>query len=345
MIHFSRRTSMAAKGAAVILMLIHHLFSCNTELAARYGVTYAPFSEGQVMAFSAMAKICVGIFVFLSTYGMTVSLANYKGRMSGYLKHRMTKLMVSFWIVYALSAATFFFRPEHLGVYAGDGKFRGLIYILADISGLSHMFGTPTYNETWWYMTLAILLVFLTPVLIRFYEKFRICAVAVIALLPALGLPQSGLTTYLFTAMLGIWAAKSGCFGILREKLSSGGRKAGFLLLNILVLVFLCYLRMQIGLVYWADALIAFSLAAELFVLMDLLPMRFPVLSFIGNCSMNIFLIHTLIFEYYFPAFIYSPKNWILITLLLLAVSAAVSFVIKLLQDAVLKKLLRRREA
>lgn len=336
---FSKQTSMAAKGIAVILMLVHHLFICSTEFTLQYGTTYAPFGENAVMSFSNLAKLCVAVFVFLSAYGMTVSLSKHEGSMAVYLRRRMKKLMFSFWIVYALSIATCFLRPDHLSVYTADGKFRAVVYVLADITGLSSLFGTPSYNETWWYMTLAIILIFLTPVMVRFYEKFGICAIAVAAALPYLGLQQTGMLTYIFTAMLGVAAAKSGLFDKIRGKVSSRGKKAAALILNLLIFLFLCILRIKIGLVYWTDAFLALSLITELFLLMDCGPMRFPVLSFIGSCSMNIFLIHTLIFEYYCTAFIYSPKNWILITLLLLAVSTAVSYAVRLIQQRILRRL------
>ena len=51
-------------------------------------------------------------------------------------------------------------------------------------------------------------------------------------------------------------------------------------------------------------------------------------MGFIGKHSMNIFLIHTLIFEYYFTEFIYGFKNWFLILLMLLLTSLLGSMVI-----------------
>ena len=56
----------------------------------------------------------------------------------------------------------------------------------------------------------------------------------------------------------------------------------------------------------------------------------------LGRYSMTIFLTHTLIYNHYFTDFIYAPKNWFLILLLLtvssLACAAAIEFLRKLVR-------------
>lgn len=46
-----------------------------------------------------------------------------------------------------------------------------VVYFLVDFFGLSYLFGTPTLNPTWWYMTLAILIVVLMPFIMKLIEK------------------------------------------------------------------------------------------------------------------------------------------------------------------------------
>lgn len=59
------------------------------------------------------------------------------------------------------------------------------------------------------------------------------------------------------------------------------------------------------------------------------------ILEYCGKHSMNIFLVHTLIFEYYFTEFIYGFKHWILVVLALLISSLLVSIVVEKLKQIV----------
>lgn len=47
---------------------------------------------------------------------------------------------------------------------------------------------------------------------------------------------------------------------------------------------------------------------------------------------MNMFLIHTIIFEYYFTDFIYGFKNWVFVLFALFATSLLISIVIEALK-------------
>ncbi|MBR4625341.1 MAG: hypothetical protein IKO56_07395, partial [Alphaproteobacteria bacterium] len=58
-------------------------------------------------------------------------------------------------------------------------------------------------------------------------------------------------------------------------------------------------------------------------------------LEFLGKHSMNIFLFHTFIFSHWLKNFIYSPKNPLLIFLLLLGVSLIISVAIEWLKKLI----------
>lgn len=64
----------------------------------------------------------------------------------------------------------------------------------------------------------------------------------------------------------------------------------------------------------------------------NIVPIICKPIGFIGKHSMNIFLIHTLIFEYYFMDFIYGFKHWLLILVALLVISLIVSIIIEYLK-------------
>lgn len=333
---FSKNVTFALKGFAIILMLFHHLFSCFPDFVEKYRVSSVIFPMNKIMVLSGLSKLCVAIFVFLSAYGMTISLEHLgENKPDRYVKQRYKKLIFGFLFVYLLSILTSFLREDGLTLYFREGTSKGILFMVIDSLGLSNFFNTPTYNETWWYMSVAVLLIFIIPVFVKLYNSFGICVLAVSAMFQYLGLPLTAFTSYLFAMFLGICAAKEKLAFRLEEKLT-GKRIPLFLIVNTCAILFLCAVRMKWGFEYWLDAVIALLLSMELFVIMDLVQINLRLLTFLGKHSMNMFLIHTLIFEYYFTDFIYSFKNWALITLALLLTSLGLSMMIEFLKKRLL---------
>ena len=56
-----------------------------------------------------------------------------------------------------------------LEVYGKSAK--GVIYFLIEGLGMANLFGTPSIVGTWWYMSLAISLVIVIPILVKVYSK------------------------------------------------------------------------------------------------------------------------------------------------------------------------------
>nr|WP_294528951.1 acyltransferase family protein [uncultured Blautia sp.] len=340
-VFFSKNVTNILKGTGIILMLFHHLFSCSSDLVEKYQVSSRLIPMDKIMTISALSKICVAVFVFVSACGITISLSQKsQSQQAGYIWHRYKKLASGFLLVYLISILTFFLRTDRLGVYFKEGPLKGIFYMLIDASGLASFFGTPSYNETWWYMSVAILMIFAMPLLISLYDRFGISAVVVAAMLTYVGIPLTAFTTYLFTMLLGIMAVKEGFYGrllSLKEKYVSIKSDTVFyaLLLAFFAFLFLIILtfRFKCGHEDLTDGFLALILSGIFFILTDLKGFCFPFLSLLGKHSMNMFLLHTLIFEYYFTDFIYSFHNWLLITLVLICTSLAVSAVIDLVKE------------
>ncbi|MDO5135740.1 MAG: acyltransferase family protein [Eubacteriales bacterium] len=329
---FSKEVTLAMKGIAVILMVFHHLFYCSPELMQRFQVSAAPLPQDKLVALSALSKLCVAMFVFLSAYGMTLSCPRDGGReVSVAAFRRYRRLAFGFGIVYLLGLLTSFLREGGISLYFTQGLGKGLLFILLDGMGLASFFSTPTLNETWWYMSVAILLIFVLPLFVRLYDSFGACVLAAAAMYSYFGLPFTAFTMYLFVIFLGIWAARSDLFLLLRQRLGKAS-SLWFLAGNGGVLLLLCLMRLKWGYEYWLDGVIALLLSLELFVLIELRGIPLRGLAFLGKHSMNIFLTHTLIFEYYFTDFIYSFRNWFLITLALLGSSLLLSIGIEALK-------------
>ena len=338
---FSKYVTQAMKGIAILLMLFHHLFGQSKAFENEYGVIFTPFGRELVNLVSEGSVICVSMFVFLTGYGMMLSLRKRTWRdRETYAVRRYLKLTVSFLIVFVFSLATSFLRPDHLNMYFQDGKASAVRYILTDALGFSTYAGTPGYNETWWYISFAVFLIFLMPFITTLIQKYGIAVVVLAGLVKSFGVdPARPFARFLLALTLGAWLAESGLLDYLEKKLFTTGRRILFLFLSLGLSLAGFAIHLKFNLNPWANAFVILCLVLFLFTLTDLCGVRLHLLEFCGIYSMNIFLTHTLIYERYFTALVYSPRHFILIELMLLVLSLAVSIPLSFLQKAVLKKL------
>lgn len=226
----------------------------------------------------------------------------------------------------------YFERNTSLYVYYNRaGEFEPL-FMLFDMLGLTIFFGTSTINVTWWYMTLAIMIIITMPILYITYKRVTYLLVPVAIILPLMVLQDNAYyASLLSTMILGICFAEEDVF----EKIKRCGTtkkskiiKLGICIVMIYISFRLCY-SISISYSYPLCGIlypyICFEFIAEL-------PGIRRGLKFLGKHSMNIFMVHTIIYYYYFAEYIYAFKYDILILLVLLAVSIFVSWLIESLK-------------
>ena len=339
--HFSLRVTNTLKGIAILLMLFHHLFAQSETFEDVYGVVFSPFTRDRVNLASSGAVICVTMFVFLTGYGMMLGLRQRSFReRETYAVRRYFKLMIPFWVVYAASIATSFLRSDHLHMYFKDGKLSAVRYILTDALGFSTFAGTPGYNETWWYVSFAVFLIFLMPLVTTLIQRYGIAVVLLAGFAKSFGIDTGKpIARFAFALTLGAWLADRELLDRVERYLNTSARRVLFLLLTFFLSIGGYAVHLKWNLSPWANGFITLSLVLFLFTLVDLCRVRLRFLEFCGVYSMNIFLIHTLIYERYFTKLVYSPKHFVLIELLLLALSLAGSIPLSILQKAILKRL------
>lgn len=190
---FSKTDTNIVKGVAIIAMLFHHCYVTDVSFKA-HGVSFAPFSKGTVVTLAQWSKVCVGIFVFLSAYGIALSLKKlYDGRqyerknLSRMAVRRIWKILSGFWPVFILAVlGCAIWAPESFEVYK-QGIAR-IIYIVIDFLGLAHLFDTPTLLGTWWYLSLAFMEIMLLPFLYFCYRRWGGIYYCGTKLLPSYGL-------------------------------------------------------------------------------------------------------------------------------------------------------------
>ena len=153
-----KRESNIVKGIGIIMMLAFHLFY---DLGTVYrrggaGISCLPFTLHELSLLVAPLKACVALFVLVTAYGTYVQL-EHRGisggrECSAYIVEHLVKLLAGFWVVFGLAAVVSLAIPSHciFEAYPADNRAQALSYFLVDLFGLARLFGTPTFNATWW---------------------------------------------------------------------------------------------------------------------------------------------------------------------------------------------------
>lgn len=98
----TKQDSAALKGIAILLMIFHHCFLDPSRFAGHI-VSFAPFSQSAIVSLSYFSKICVGIFAFISGYGLYLSAVKQPRSakaVSGWTVSRLIKTMSGYWLLY-----------------------------------------------------------------------------------------------------------------------------------------------------------------------------------------------------------------------------------------------------
>ena len=347
---FTIADSFIIKGIAILMLLVHHCFLD----ARRWGscpVDFFPLTEKLTVSIAVECKICVAIFLFITAYGLTVKIKKLVSQNSSFtdfsyvrfILQRIYKLYLNFWVIFLLALGySFVMGLGHFTKTYGRGK-EAFGKFAIDFLGMANMMHTPTFNGTWWYMSLVLGFIIAFPLLYAAYQKFGFLLFPALILLPsALNLPYSSFISYLACAYVGVVFADKGYFGNLQtwQQNASLSKKFAAFISSILLLV-ICFYILAIFKKVCGYKAFPFVLAIEaslvIAVAFTFVKNKYLqcLLHFLGKHSMNIFFVHTLIRHYWYHDFIYSFHNAWLIVLVLLLISLAISFVIEFIKKLV----------
>lgn len=347
---FTKEHTMQMKGIAIIILLFHHCFLnaqrwatvpyeklATTKRWGYYPISFAPFSSHTIQYLASFSKICVAMFVFMTGYGMWVSYESQKKKttMSNYIKKRMVTLMTGFLIIFVVTEILAIPTGRFIEVYGHD--FRSVVYMIIDALGLAKLLGTPLFCLTWWYMSLAIVLIMIFPFVHSIMEKYQwIVVVASIIVPRACGFGQStDLFRYLLAYTLGMYFAQHDLLARIKEKFMEQN-VAGKLLSLIVSLIGLaviikCRQNAWIGwkyLDFW-DGFAAMYVIVISYIYILNGKWIVKGLGFLGKHSMNIFLIHSFYRDVFFHEFTYSFYYAWLDYIVLMAISLVTSIVLE----------------
>lgn len=337
-----KRTTNICKGIAIILMYFHHLYY-SLDTIQQYEIFYSPFTMNTIIWIAEVCKVCVSIFVFLTGYGYVMSGKSGKEDIKTKSVRRCFRLMFGFWFIFIVAQLTSGLGRSRIEVY-GEDLFQRIFCFIIDGLGLANCFGTPTFNATWWYVPYAILLIFVTPFIIKVVQKYGWISIIVAIMLPKflLGGDSVEITfwRYLLALVLGIYCAEFSVF----QRISAFVKKKKLIVPELMILsiggIILCVIRQKIGMYYVVEPILAMVVCYISYRYISRIRGLRAGLSFLGKHSMNLFLMHTFIKAYYFADFTYSFRYWWLILLVLIADTLAISILIEYL-----KKLIRYNRA
>lgn len=159
----TKKQSTALQGVAILMMVYHHLFSFATEY-----VSPLPFMRADtVRCIAWFCKLCVGIFAFVSGYGMYhVMRSQHAERFSGRLLAefrcvlaRILRLYAKLWLVILI----------FMGI---NFLILGRPFVAAQLPGnLTAL--NPTYNGAWWYVEQYAKMLLMLPFLDLLLNRFE----------------------------------------------------------------------------------------------------------------------------------------------------------------------------
>lgn len=151
--------STAAKGVAILAMVMLHLFCRNQDLPYKtlINLNQTPL----IYYFGLFGDICVPIYCFISGYAQMLI---YQKNSSHFLNRGTKQRLIKFYINYLVVILMF----SLFGLMIGSSFMPGsLLEFIGNIS-LVNM----SYNGAWWFVLTYIFLVLLTPFFARIVNKY-----------------------------------------------------------------------------------------------------------------------------------------------------------------------------
>lgn len=320
---FSLETSKAVQGFAAVCIILHHL---SQELAEK---------AGALGDFEDLGVLFVGIFFFFSGYGLYTSLKTKENYLKGFLKKRLTTILIPFFICNSLFAASICIEGAKL----------------SPVEALTLLSGWYLLNSHMWYV-IEIAILYLAFFAIYRLIKNRTAATVVMGIFVALMITGSLLLKHgddyscSYWFMGEWWYNASFLFvvGIIFSKHAEGlrmfARKAYLVLIPVLAAL-VAVLRIQTGYMlemysYWSEIpgeyngyldkvrCLGFQLpwifVFVCLVLLIMMKVRFGnrVLNFLGKISLELYLIHAMFLHglHGSLAHISSPGVYVVLTIL-----------------------------
>lgn len=347
---FNKDDTLIAKGFAIILMIMHHLYAFPKRIIGNnyYNSLFQIWGQDIEYWIGCFGKLCVCIFIFLS--GFSAYKTFVKNNNSNFIFNRIFKFYKIYWTVFII-----FIPLGYLLKYKREIK---LFELINNITCYNI-----TYNGEWWFATPFICIMLITPLILKYFEKDNntvsliknilfIITLAVIhrTLIPNLIkfdiLSEFSKSSYyrisdnilklLPSYLMGLIFAKYEIFEKIRAKINCSYIINASISFLGLILIFDC--RSKTGMAMHWDY---FYAPVVIFFFTNLVRnIKHIKIIFIslGRKSSYMWLTHSFFCYQYFQKITYITRNSIIITIQLLAVSYITAIVLEKLNIFIFEK-------
>ena len=301
----SRKDTSILKGIAISAMLVHHLYYCPIP-----GVE--PYS-GFLLHLGELGKVCVSIFLFCSGYGLATTYANrgdcsIKGSIM-FVIRRFIKFYTSYWVVLLIfiPVSVFVFGRTFEVAYAGLNIPKRIVFELFAINSFS------SYNITWWFNALIVILYLLFPVIYWLMKKQKF-----VFLVVSLGFFWFCDSIHGNYAEIYFWQFPF-VIGVLGAMMSSKSpdlvdfvtkHQVLCILLSVVFTLVLVLLRLEPIIPGWQggriDPFMTCGVVGVAVLVIRNVKYLSACLAFLGKHSMNIYLMHTFFNGYWNPQWLHA---------------------------------------
>ncbi len=333
---FTRNNTQAVKGIAILFLLSYHLFSRDFRFRG-FDVRFWPIPKESAMYGIFQMQFCVGLFIFLTAYGLTLSL---KKQFKDYeftnqdavlfaLK-RYLGLFFTFLIPFVFCQIL----TKALGISRyGEGRLEKLGSFVLDMFGVSNIFGVQMLIDTWWYMSLAVLVTVFMPVCVRIYKRYGWLFVVMVLFAGSFFLERNvNLTKWLLTVPVAV------CFADRQvlERMKAWQVVDNYWVSKLIkfvvftpILLILCYVRTspwgRENLEFAMNGVVSVAFICWCHEFILEIPVLKQVLEWIGRHSGDIFYVHNFIRGVWLRELTYSLGDAWVIFFFLLGSSLAIS--------------------
>lgn len=357
----SLQDTSVIKGIAIVAMICHHVFQYPS-----HGVEYT----GVLYAIGVLGKVCVALFLFCSGYGLTVQYQKRVCESSTgwwdnvinsirFVLNRLAKFYASYWPVFVVFVPITIFCFDRSLVDAYGENMNVVKRLVYDFMGLQ---GWKSYNTTWWFNKLIIILYLVFPLMYHIIRKLPWTALVISCLLMwnynrIHWVSFSDILIYQFPFVLGIlWNMKEDAMNMVSEWVK---RYKYIALLILLTMVGVCIVHRLYGVIpslvteTQFDGFFALCIVLSILYMIRVFPNKYMLkaISFVGVHSVNMYLVHTFLQVYWggVSKILYSKwlgaefgVNAVVLILLSLLLSMAIEWVKKVIGwNALVEKMIQ----
>ena len=319
--------STVMKAIAILLMLLHHLWTFPERIAGGALESLISFSNLPLTVhLGVFGKICVSMFFFLGGYGL---YRRYFGKRYNIVE-RLKKLYFAYWKVFLIFVPIgfIFFSNQDaycqdVGVYTAFSEFSIKEFVL-------NFFGfVSTYNREWWFLLSYAIALILFPLIRKIVDYLSIYLNLFIVIIISVLLTNVFQSEpYAICFGMGVIVAKHRLLDSVCDLAKS--KKILNPVTDILVWLFVIILRLKV-IGEQLDIFFVPILTIVSINFVNKLSILKKSLSALGKRSTNMWLIHTF-FCYYFgitAKIVAAPRYAILALIVLFAMSYAASILVE----------------